>query len=387
MNKYSYYKKLIAVKYKDINVMKKLCEQNKYNSTLKFEYAKLLLSSGEDHYDEAKEVLIQLLDTKNKKYAMLELGKLATKQGNINEAKKYYEEMLSKWEDFYARLELGKIEYVLGNYAKAKINLEKVLEEKNEPLVVFQLAKTEKKLGNFSKARIYFKALSKTILNTTIRPHALLELGRLEAEDGNIEEARRILKDLTINQSDEYAYSLLSILEYRSGNYLEAVKIINEELKNNKLIDDKLILALSKKLNIFFNVDYDKLVLTYRNSQILDYNEELAIKHIIDRHVNGEDDFNFNKNIDIYELFNEAKTMLAPENKVRNLVFNDIYIIPYDNIGENDEEYLKVVTLPNSKNIITMYPMFTEYDMDREDSIELNKKLVKKIKNIQKKVI
>ena len=67
MNKYSYYKKLIAVKYKDINVMKKLCEQNKYNSTLKFEYAKLLLSSGEDHYDEAKEVLIQLLDTKNKK--------------------------------------------------------------------------------------------------------------------------------------------------------------------------------------------------------------------------------------------------------------------------------------------------------------------------------
>ena len=381
--KENYLRRIVAFKNKDEKVIRRLQRKNPNDLNLKFEFAKLLLSKGEEYYDEAEKLLIDLLQTRNKRYAMLELGKLEYKKENLKEARTYFEKLLSIWEDAYARLELGKIEYDLENFEKAKFNFEKVLKEKYDPLVLFQLARTEKKLGNFPQARIYFKAVSKTILDEDIKPAALLELGKLEAEDGNINEARKILKDLASN-NEPYANKLLIMLEYKNGNYLETIKLINEELKNNEVVDEKIILELSKKLNIFFNVDYDAIPMTYINKQVLDYDEYTALYHIIDRHINGIDSFNFNKKIDIYELFQETKTMLARENKVKNLVFNDIYVIPYQSIGQYEEEYLKVVTLPNSKNIITMYPMFTEYLAENEDMFEIKKKLVKRFRKNSK---
>ena len=63
--------------------------------------------------------------------------------------------------------------------------------------------------------------------------------------------------------------------------------------------------------------------------------------------------------------------------KINKLVVNDVYIIPYENIGRKGEPYLKVVTLPNTKDIITMYPVLCKYDeyydMD-EDIKTLSKK-------------
>ncbi len=377
-------KRIVALKNQDIDSMRQLQKSSPNNLSLKFEFAKLLLSKGEEHYEEASNLLCELLETKNKRYAMLELGKLEIKKGNLKEAKDYFELLLSKWEDAYARLELGKIEYDLKNFEKAKYHFEQVLKEKNDPLVLFQLARTEKKLDNISKARIHFDAVSKTVLDANIKPSALLELGKLEAEEGNLDKARKIFKDLA-NQNVPYANKALIMLEYRNGNYLEAIKLINEELKNGETVDEKIILALSKELNIFFDIDYNEIPLTYLNKQILDYDEYTALSHIIDRHVNGVNSFNFNKKLDIYELFYETKSMLARENKIKNLVFNDVYVIPYQSIGEVGEEYLRVVTLPDSKNIITMYPMFTEYDEETEDMLDFKKKLIKRFQKISKK--
>ena len=351
-----------------------------------FQRAKSYIDDG--RYNEARLILLKQLNTNNKKYAMLELGKLEAQLENVKEAKRYYEMVLRvDKRDEYALVEIGKIEYVLGNYEEAKERFEKALEFRNDPITKFQLAKTEYKLGNTGRARVIYKDLSKTLLDEKIRPYALLELGRLEACEGNLDEARKIFTYLEENDKDEYAYRSLAIMEYKAGNYLEALKIVNQELKKNRLVDEKLIIALGKKFNIFFDYDYDNILMTYRNEQILDYSEDRAIEHIIERHFEGINKSNFNKDLDPYQLFIEAKSMLARENKLKQLSFNDIYIIPYSNIGEYDEEYLKVVTLPNSKNIITMYPLITGIDLEDEDTLETKKKLSKRFKNTTKKVL
>lgn len=386
--KNKYFKKL----HTDVSYYNKHKNTTKINTNVSddlkadFQRAKSYIKDGK--YDDARKILTGQLNTKNKKFALLELGKLEAQLENLKEAKRYYEMILDiDNKDDYAMLELGKIEFVLGNYEDAKKQFDKILEFRNDPITTFQLAKTEYLLGNTSKARMYYKSLSKTILDPSLRPYALLELGRLEACEGNLEEARKIFNYLGEDDKDEYAYRSLAIMEFKAGNYLEALKIINNELKKKRLVDDKLILALSKELNVFFDKDYSDISLVYRNKQILNYDEERAIEHIIDRHFNGINKSNFNKDLDPYQLFMEAKSMLARENKLKSLSFNDIYIIPYSNIGEYGEEYLKVVTLPNSKNIITMYPLITGIDLDDDDTLEAKKKLSKRFKNTAKKVL
>lgn len=105
-------------------------------------------------------------------------------------------------------------------------------------------------------------------------------------------------------------------------------------------------------------------------NQILDYDEYSAIEHVLEGHDLDSDGTIFNPNIDIYKLFNDIQNKLTPKNKVNKLIFNDIYIIHYPNIGINNQEYLRVVTLPNTKNILTMYPINNKYDVIDDDYME-----------------
>lgn len=104
-----------------------------------------------------------------------------------------------------------------------------------------------------------------------------------------------------------------------------------------------------KEFNIFFKCTrYDNL---YNNNQLIDYDEYVAVEHIIDRHSND-----FSEHIDIYSLFNEIKSKLIDEYRVDCLKFNDVYDIPYQNVGY-DKHIIRVYTIPNTKNILTMYPL------------------------------
>ena len=101
---------------------------------------------------------------------------------------------------------------------------------------------------------------------------------------------------------------------------------------------------------------------TYTTNQLLDYDEYVAIEHIIEWY--GQ---TFSSNIDIYKLFNEIKENLRTKYKVIDSRVLDRYKIPYPNIGENCHTLI-VVTEPNSNKILTMYPFqFYELDVDEEE--------------------
>lgn len=338
-----------AINNNDLDAVKKLYESNMNNTTIAFKYAKLLKNNG--YRNDAKEIFKSLKYSNNYYYAMLELAKMEEEDGNMEEAKSYYE-YLYRLHDAYGTLELARIEKHLGYYDKALKHLDEILKSDRKCFP----AKCEKAslyycMGDNKKARIKLES----IISTS-------------------------------NKSYDHASALLDILNVKDQEDLKLLKsIINTDESKNSAVYLRNILYLSKKLNIFFkNYNYDHRF-SYENSQIINYDNYLAVEHIIDRHMNNKTSgTNFNKDIDIYYLFNEVSNYLIPQYKFNKLVFNDIYIIPYSkltniNIGSNNENYLKVITLPNTKNIVTMYPVKNKYEVledDVEDEFN-NKELIR----------
>ena len=147
------------------------------------------------------------------------------------------------------------------------------------------------------------------------------------------------------------------------------------------------MLKRKEKLNISFyfalpyiakglgvELDFSNIICGYNANQVFDYDEYVAIEHIIEQH---KDDFSCG--VDIYKLFNDIRPRLLDEHKVNNLDINDVYFIPYPNIGEG-RDILRVVTLPNSKDILTMYPgrkicgYFDDKELEDEDYMTLKRK-------------
>ena len=118
------------------------------------------------------------------------------------------------------------------------------------------------------------------------------------------------------------------------------------------------------RLNIFFK-DKD-LQIFYNALQIINYDEYSAIEHIIERHKDE-----FTKGIDLYKLFKSV--VIDDKYYVRNITFNNIYDIPYENIGENTN-ILRVITLPNSKKILTMYPLYDKTESVEETETKLKRR-------------
>lgn len=370
MNNLDYYKKIIALEKNDLNEMKKLCDRYKNDYSLKFEYAKMLINNGLN--DEAKEILYEQLYTKNKVYAMFELGKLEADNNNYETAKYYYKSILKIKDDIFTKKELGKVEAISKNYDKARKIFESILEVKNDPQTVLELAKLEFKVKNYSKARRLFKSLLKSVLDPTVKPYALLELGLLEFNVGNTLKAKEYLKEITEENFLNITNKLLMILEYKNKNYLEVFNLYNARIKDNSNTENLVLLGLSKELNIFFDTDYSKIDYKYTMDQLLNYDYNDAIRHIYKHHCN-ENKFDFNKNIDIEKLFFDVRNELKKENKINLIVFNDVYVIPKNNVGSNGENYLKVVTLPNTMDIITMYPAYNSFIEEDYDKILMKK--------------
>lgn len=294
--------------------------------------------------------------------------KIAKKYKDIVAMEKLYKENPN---DNIIKFEYARLLKFKGNKNKSKMLLLELLNTDNWNYATMELGKIEKEQGDIKKAREYFESL----LNTQSKAYAILELGILEKEQGNIEKAREYFETLLNTQDKSYAFIMLVLLEFLEKNYLSVFNYINEALKQNIDVNYNFIIYLSKELNVFFDVDYEKMNYNYSMNQLLDYDEYCAIEHIVDRHVKND----FNKKVDVYKLFNVVKDYLSEENKINKLNFNDLYLLRLDNIGANGENYLLVITLPHSKNIITMYPV--------EDKMSINKYINEYENNGKKKLI
>lgn len=355
-------KMMRAKRNKDLELMKVLYENNRNNLQISLEYAKLLIEKNKK--EEAREILIDLLNTQIDNCAMLELGRLEKQDGNIALARKYFNELLKFQDDkTCVMLELGKLEKEQGNFSIARKYFKSLLNSTNNARAILELGKLEKMDGNIESARKYF---NKLLDNKNSVEYAMLELGILENEIGNIEETREyFIKTLNEASDKSYVLPLLILLEIQEHNYSAAFDYINFAIKQNITIESNLILYISRKLNVFFDIDYTKMKYNYSLNQLLEYDEYIAMEHILERHIEGDSLVNFNKNEDVYKLFNNIKECLNEKNKLRHLVFNDRYIVKKKNVGRDGQNAVLVVTLPESKDIITMYPVKNKKNINR----------------------
>ena len=180
------------------------------------------------------------------------------------------------------------------------------------------------------------------------------------------------------------------LCKFRQGKYEEASYIIDcvEEQGIIPTKDMDLIRVYISSLN---RERLDKSKLSYSGKQVYSYDKDKAIHHIIDHHVVDSRMSEFN-DVDIRRIYNEVYKKLCIANAVPDTYF-DKHVIYYKDIGmsipNKDEDssevinQLEVITLPCTKDILTMYPRKgTDAFLDETDKPEQGQ--VKRLSQIDK---
>lgn len=389
----------------DSNYAKKLLYDAIKNSDFDETEAKKLLATieiQEEKYSKALKLLnelndeLEVIELKIKAYANLnDKSKVNELYNKINIKKCPRKNLLSIMESLFMvgeydkSLDLGKnlstkkdecyklsllttakIFNKLGLHNEALNNLEIIStsddEIKDNPKVLLELGSTYHKLSNYNKAyELYNKVIDLKVNN--ISSMAYFKLGYLEQEAHHFEDAKKIYNDLISNsyKKRSEAYINLISINLKEKNYDECYKLLAkmiEKTKDYTPYDLKLIKLLLDKSS-GKKVRYERS-LSYTEQQIISYSEEKCRKHIIEhRKANAQ----FNELIDYDELIDFTKKQMKSSNLAYGDLF-DIYEIDLEDCGANTNKY-RVIVIPNTKNIVTMYPHI-ENKYNRVDDFE-----------------
>lgn len=213
-----------------------------------------------------------------------------------------------------------------------------------------------------------------------------------------IEKARELLEYTESMLNKHVSYLTMNMftlvkLEFLCSTY-QYEKAYNLYLENrDRLITNfnlyKNELFMKKKLELLTKDDFHPE--SYIANQIFAYSKERAIEHI-KKHQQEESKERFAYDFNIESVYYYLRNILPLENKwLRNGMYN-FYLIKYPNVGySNDKrvDFLEVVTLIDSNDIITMYPEIAKegyYHFALEEREEaLNLKRVSQIDKFNKK--
>lgn len=202
---------------------------------------------------------------------------------------------------------------------------------------------------------------------------------------GRFEEAIKDLKELSTSEKDR-SYSKLELfyIYYFLNRYNEALKLLSElYLMKNKYVSNYtlLIAELVIKKQLGMHVDFKRGTKSdYIKEQIVNYDESKALEHI-KSHVRNEDSYNehskFNTGINLNYLMECVKKDLKNNKKANIVDILEIHYFAVPGIGYDSNNlcnYIKVVVVPNTTDIIAMYPYaYIEVDDVNLLNCDLNK--------------
>lgn len=203
---------------------------------------------------------------------------------------------------------------------------------------------------------------------------------KLHKFDMAIEDLKYGLK----REYNEHYLTELYFLYYYLNKYEEAIDLL-PHLYGSRVINPYSVviseLVMKKQLGIDIRTKKgDKC--DYIKSQIIDYNPDKALKHIQEHFITTSEDKTksyFNNNIDLDYLFKIIKTNIDNKKKVNTDEILEVHYFSISNIGNfknNVCNFLKVVVIPNTNDIITMYPTCeVDYDYITEINIDYSKLL------------
>lgn len=310
-------------KFKDaLYVLRQLEKIDPNDSIIRFDIARCLINI-EEFKEEGKQLLIELLDSDNRSYVMFELGKLELENGNKLEAWMYFDELATTTNNEYAILERGKIQLDQGDKEEAKKSFESLLDTNNKEYAILELGKIEISENNFDKALKYLNSIENT-------DRVLMEKIFLFIRAYKYDEAYEILKNNNFKLECDYKQlsQIRKFLEYKLG------LIKKEELSD-----------------------------TYFYSQLFEYDENKTLEHIklhLDENDNKRIHSTYEKFVNINIIYNDVKYKILDIKPVHCSIV-DKYIVDYEyTIAEMNGMFtnkLEIVTISNTKDIITMYPI------------------------------
>ena len=259
-------------------------------------------------------------------------------------------------------------------------------------------------ISALKKEKKYYETLDAYRKYVEIYPYdttAVIMLASFAMDLGFIEEAENLVNNITITKNtynfDEIVYAKIKLLCCQ-GKFEECYKLLQENyslLYNKRKDFYSILLYLQKKLGLPINIDIEKY--SYTMKQILNYDEGRAIHHIGQHKSINEDENNRFKNsfsIEDYYYYFRHILPLKDYPRLFNGIFKNIYIFKYEDNGFNNKgkslDYIQVVTLQDSNQIITMYPFSNKENYPyiditpKKEEEKTSNVLVKRLSQIEK---
>lgn len=184
----------------------------------------------------------------------------------------------------------------------------------------------------------------------------------------------------------KYEMAKVYIVEYYLRNNdkekaIECYKSIDQNFKNSNLTN---VRQLNAMLGLPLN---DKDREFYAIRQIENYDIDSAVDHIL-RHKEKNHGFGyFNENVDVKDLLLDIRPKIIDRRPDYTDTF-DHHILKYNDIGRYDSDHIdfvEVISVPNTNNVITMYPVASNNIFATNYSIEQhNQKVLKRKSQIEK---
>lgn len=146
--------------------------------------------------------------------------------------------------------------------------------------------------------------------------------------------------------------------------YSECYELLMNNIKvfyDHMWLYEGFLTFLRNKLNKNNEKSYKPTREKYLLEQLTSYDSERAISHI-ERHMpdsNYDTTAIFNYNFPLNDVYYKLRNLLPLDGRIYSNFFDNIYIFKYDCCGHVDSklvDYLYVVTVRNTNDIITMYP-------------------------------
>ena len=191
------------------------------------------------------------------------------------------------------------------------------------------------------------------------------------------EEAIKDLKYILDLEVNEHALTELFYILYYLNMYEDALKLLPLIYKRECIKESSLAIAevIMKKSLGMDTSNINRENCDYIMSQTLEYRLDEAFDHI--KEFSNEKDKNhsyYSKNINLDYLFYIVKNNLNSENKVNTIELLEIHYIGISNVGYYNNtpcNFIKVITIPNTTNILTIYPT-NDVDIDFVYNIEFD---------------
>lgn len=357
-----------------------------------------------EDYLEAKlhfyKVLKAMVNYKNAKIfrdTIKELGRANFYLRDYNEALYYFEQQkLFGGKDFVDGLFwIGKTYVALKDFISAKECFLQCIEN-GSISAMLELGKLESDLGNINDARTIFWDIIHSDKTADIdRCYGLNEIGGLEMNEGNFEEAREYFLQLQKYGNEQYLLALNSLIfiDIREDKLTDALFKVNAILDYNKnefKFSSKTLIRinfyLKYRLGLLTDEEIESGKKDYICNQLVDYDESRAIEHgSCNRKMVNETTSSvtsaFYPGTNYSKLFYKVKEEIM-DRRPNRISLVDKYIVKLDcAVGSFDLMPTNVVgvsTCPNTKEIISIIPMSSsliDYNLDRDREIGYKKTL------------